>query len=139
MSITLDQANLDRFTGSEHWYRHWTGAMVYTDGIHYLCENGAAWLIDIVASYQNQAQLRKGDLADFQLWELKVSDRTGIVTCRADSDKKPVITQEIEYTDFSLPDCMSSWEAWTVRHPARCACCLASDNPNTLRPRVHSK
>ena len=95
--------NLLHFTGTEHHYRHWTKALIFTDGIHYLEENGAAWLLDVIASHQMNAKLKKGQLADFQVWELKVNpDKTAVVTCRADSKVPPAITQKIEYTDFPL-------------------------------------
>ena len=104
MAATFTESDLSNFYGTEHWYRHWTGLLVYTDGIHYLVEHGAAWLVDAVASYQTEPKLNKGMLADFQIWELKVKDSKAVLTCRADSGKKPVVTQEIEYTDFPLSE-----------------------------------
>ena len=59
-------------------------------------------MLDVIASHQLKPDLNTGDLRDFQLWELKVKDGTGVVTCKADSDKKPVVTQKIEFTDFPL-------------------------------------
>jgi hypothetical protein len=100
MSTTVNLANLHNFTGTENYYRHWTRALVYTDGIHYLMENGAAWLVDAVASYQKRAPLTKGDLKEFQIWELESKDGKAVLTCKADSNKKPAITQNIEFTDF---------------------------------------
>lgn len=44
-------------------------------------------------------------LKAFQIWQLVVhDDRSAILTVRADSDQDPVITQDIPYTDFSLPE-----------------------------------
>ena len=61
--------DLHAFTGTEHYYRHFTG-LHYTDGIYYLAEHARAyWLIDLVASYQHR--LKK---VPFQLWELRVND-----------------------------------------------------------------
>ena len=37
----ITESDLKQFTGSEHWYRHWTGKLVYTDGIHFLCRKWA--------------------------------------------------------------------------------------------------
>lgn len=96
-TINLDV--LSQFSGSEKWYKHWLGGVIYTDGIHYLVENGAAWLVDAIASYQ-KGKLLEGDLKDFQIWTLEVADRKALLTCQADSDQKPVVSQKIEYTDF---------------------------------------
>lgn len=98
----LTEQTLHRFTGTENYYRHWMRKLVYTDGLHYLEKNGAAWLLDVIASHQLDPKLNKGNLKDFQLWELKVKDSKGIVTCKEDSDKPAAVTQEIEYTDFPL-------------------------------------
>lgn len=107
---------LESFTGTEHHYRHPFG-LTFTDGVRHLildiarvraddggrC-NGAFWLLDAIAAHQPKAKLRCGS---FQLWTLAVSvvedRRRATLTCCADSDKPPVITQEIEYTDFPLP------------------------------------
>lgn len=103
MSCTVTQSDLDQFIGSTDMYQHWTRQFHYTTGVQYLCENGAAWLVDAIASHQFEPKLKKGDLKYFQIWDLKVDGGSGILTCRADSDKKPVVSQEIEYTDFPLP------------------------------------
>ncbi len=68
--------------------------------MQYLCENGAAWLIDAIASYQFEKVLLEGDLKYFQIWNLEVSGSSAVLTCRSDSDEPAVISQEIEYTDF---------------------------------------
>lgn len=103
MSCTVTQNVLDQFTGSATMYRHWTRQFHYTTGVHYLCEHGAAWLIDAIASHQFDPKLRTGDLRHFQVWELEVNGSSGLLTCRPDSDEEPVVSQEIEYTDFPLP------------------------------------
>lgn len=40
-------------------------------------------------------------LQEFQLWQLSVCDGHGTLTLLRDTDD-PVLTQEIEYTDFPL-------------------------------------
>jgi hypothetical protein len=90
--------------GSEENRRHWTGRILYTEGVQYLAESaGAYWLIDVVASYQRDRRLK--GCQGFQLWELKVNleEKTGVVTVRMDSDTTPLITQSLVYTDFPLP------------------------------------
>lgn len=99
MAATVDLAELDGFIGTERWFRHWTGAVHYTEGMHYLERNGAAWLIDAIASYQH-GELLEGDLHYFQLWRLEAKNGKAVLTCRSDSDQEPVVTQQIEYTDF---------------------------------------
>jgi hypothetical protein len=113
MATTIDFSELAQFTGSERWFKHWTGVYV-TDGVHYLMENGAAWLVDAIASHQT-GKLLDGDLKYFQIWTLEVrgpksgegihpklssETRQATLTCKADSDVPPAVTQEIEFTDF---------------------------------------
>ena len=94
---------LDGFYGPSQWYRHPFGRLVYTDGIHFLVENGAAWLLDVVASYQS-AKLDQ-QTEGFQLWILKVNaDRSCVVTCQADSNTPNLVEQKIPYTDFPLDE-----------------------------------
>ena len=100
MTTTINKLDLANFYGTEHYYRHWTNQLVYTDGIHYLVEHGAAWLVDAIASWQTQANLNKGNLKQFQLWELEVKNHHAILTCKSDSGQPAVVKQKIEYTDF---------------------------------------
>jgi len=99
MATTIDLSQLGHFNGTQQWFRHWTGAVVYTEGVHYLEQNGAAWLVDAIASHQT-GNLLKGELRDFQLWKFTSKNNKGVLTCQADSDRKPARTQKIEYTDF---------------------------------------
>jgi hypothetical protein len=100
MSCKITQNDLSNFYGTENHYWHWTKRLKYTDGIHFLVGNGASWLVDAIASYQGEKALKSQRLQDFQLWELKVSGNSAVLTCRGDSGEKPVVTQNIEYTDF---------------------------------------
>lgn len=100
MSCKITKSDLDNFYGTSQWYKHWTRKLTYTDGIHFLVENGAAWLVDAIASYQGEKALKSPRLQDFQLWELKVTGNSAVLTCKGDSGEKPVVTQNIEYTDF---------------------------------------
>ena len=98
----LTEADLAQFTGTEHWYRHWTGRGTFTDGIKFMADRaGAYWLIDVVFSHQLKAKVRA---EPFQIWELKVKDGKGVVTMRRDSDCKPIVTQRLEYTDFPMAE-----------------------------------
>lgn len=96
------EADLNQFSGTETYWKHWMG-IVYTDGVQFLSQNGAGWLVDLVASHQLNPKLRTGDLNDFQLWELTVNDdNTAVATCRGDSDTPVVVEQKIEFSDFPL-------------------------------------
>lgn len=107
MTCTISKFNLDQFTGSQSMYKHHFGKLYYTEGCEYLCANGCAWLIDAIASYQGTKALKTEDLKYFQLWELALSKIDGspymaTLTCRADTDVEPAVTQEIEYTDCPI-------------------------------------
>ncbi len=97
------QTEITQFTGTDNWYRHWTKAITYTDGVKFVAEKyGAYWLIDAIASYQHKKILHENGLEDFQLWELTVNQEksTAILKCRRDTDEAPLITQRIPFTDF---------------------------------------
>jgi hypothetical protein len=114
MTAKLTESDLSGFTGTEHWYRHWTRKLVYTDGVKFLAQKGeAAWLIDAIASYQGDRKITGNNmLRDMQFWKLKKGEgNSATLTCRADSDVKPAITQKIEYTDFPLNEV----EIWVER------------------------
>lgn len=98
MENTITTHQLNQFTGTENWYRHWLG-ILYTDGVKFLAEKaGAYWLIDAVASYQ-----RKLKDVPFQVWTLDVKkDNSAILQMREDSDMPVRVEQVIEYSDFPL-------------------------------------
>ena len=77
---------------------------VITDGIYALAEAAECyWLLDIIGSYQSNSKLDRY----FQVWRLtKNEDGSAVVVGM--NDTKPVITQEIEYTDFPL-DSIDIW------------------------------
>jgi hypothetical protein len=107
--------NLKHFCGTEQYYKHFLGIR-YTDGVKYLAENAQCyWLIDAIASHQPTAN-KNQRLREFQLWFLHVGDthefikpkagNKAVLTCWEDtptSDTKPVVIQQIPFTDFPLP------------------------------------
>ncbi|REJ65650.1 MAG: hypothetical protein DWQ31_17065 [Planctomycetota bacterium] len=101
---TLSETDLAMFTGGDEVYRHSLSGLLYTQGIQYMAEHvGAYWLIDAIASYQRDRRITGNrELMEFQLWELTVSGSEAVLTCKADSDRDPAITQEIPFTDFPL-------------------------------------
>jgi hypothetical protein len=78
-----------------------------TDGTHYLAEEaGAYWLMDAIMSHQ-PAVLKHPDtrLREIQFWRLVVApDHSSVLSCVADSGCPAAVTQEIEFTDFPLPE-----------------------------------
>jgi hypothetical protein len=103
------------FSGTEQWYRHggfWRHEILLTDGVMHLAENGgqnsgtAFWLIDAIASYQGEKALARHP---FQVWKLIVTEsadhsRCAKLVCTNGNNEKPIVEQEIEYTDFLLDD-----------------------------------
>jgi len=103
------------FSGTEQWYRHggfWRHEILLTDGIMYLAEHGgrnngtAFWLVDAIASYQGEKVLARHP---FQVWKLVVTEEEGQsrcarLICTNGNSEKPIVEQEIEYTDFLLDE-----------------------------------
>jgi hypothetical protein len=98
--INKIKAQLEQFTGTENYYKHFTG-IKYTDGVLFLAEKlNCFWFLDIIASYQYK--LRD---VPFQIWKVQVNgDNTGLVTMKEDSDQPVKIQQELKYTDFPLDE-----------------------------------
>ena len=92
------ELNLENFTGTEHYYKHWLGK-VYTDGVKYIADQcGAHWLLDAVFSYKRNEPL--------QVWNLKVNqlDNSALLAMVEDKGEPALIRQEIPYTDFPLEE-----------------------------------
>jgi hypothetical protein len=97
---SLDPAELSRFTGSEHWYRHGlVRSIVFTDGAKYIADQaGAYWLLDEIALAQRFD--KKVGAQEFQVWKLAVNaDDTAVLTCE-DGNGNTVFSKAIEFTDF---------------------------------------
>ena len=90
-------------TGSEAFHRHWTGKLVYTDGVRFMAEEcGAWWLVDLIASWQIKARVRA---EPFQLWLLSApASESGpwVASCWTDTpgEGRRVARQTMEYSDF---------------------------------------
>jgi len=114
MPLTL--ADLSGFTGCDQWTRHWMNRnLIYSEGMAHVAEHaggGAFWLIDAIASHEGHnpelVALKQAD-PDFDFlhfWYLHVDTEkhTAVLECGLDSDQPAVVRQEIEYTDFPLPE-----------------------------------
>lgn len=104
----LTQADLNRYTGSECYYRHTLNRRcVFTEGVHYLAEAaGAFWLIDAIILAQPYEDALKR--TEFQCWTLAVrEDLSAVLTC-TNGNHVYVYSQDISITDFPL----KSVELW---------------------------
>ena len=102
---TLSKSDLNQFTGTEQWYRHWTGGnFLYTDGIRHVAEAGGAfWLIDEIAFAQKIPAVA---FEEFQTWKLTVSTgRSATLTCE-NGNSRPIWRKSIPFTDFPLTGIM---------------------------------
>lgn len=103
--MSLNESDLAQFSGSDNWYKHFTG-FLYTDGLQYVAETGGAhWLIDaICTNAKHQKKItQNARLRDFQLWILTVKeDKSATLCCYEDSGMPLAFTQKIPYTDFPL-------------------------------------
>lgn len=103
------------FSGTEQWYRHggfWRHEILLTDGVMHLAENGgrnsgtAFWLMDAISSYQGEKVLARHP---FQVWKLIATEvegqsRCARLVCTNGNNDKPIVEQDIEYTDFLLDE-----------------------------------
>lgn len=92
------EAELKRFTGSEHCYRH-KPKLLLTDGAKFLADQtGCYWLYDIVSSVPPE-------LLDYWFAVVKLTvdlvAKTGVVVIEDGNDRQ-LYRQEIPLTDFSL-------------------------------------
>ena len=100
--LTAD--DLNQFTGSETFYRHWSNRkVVFTEGAHFVAERGGAcWLLDEIALIQPYDKVVAAE--EFQVWKLKVNaDTSATLTCE-DGNGKTVFTKRIPFTDFPLDE-----------------------------------
>jgi hypothetical protein len=94
-------------TGTEHYWR------VFPDNDKFLLTNGAKdmaeicgafWLITAVFSWQGEDKVKN---EPFQIWVLRFIDQTkgddALLICEDGNDRE-LARQEIEYTDFPLPE-----------------------------------
>ena len=104
--------DLNGFYATSEWHHHRCFArfpVFLTDGALYLAEHGGAgattayWLMDVIASYQGEKQMKR--IENPQLWKIECfgegSKRSCVVSC-GNNPNKPIIQQEIEWTNFLL-------------------------------------
>ena len=92
--------NMTQAIGTTQYIKHFTGLLVFTDGVNQLRQDADAfWLVDAIASYQIEHKDK-----EFQIWELAVDTekKTAVLTMKEDSDKPKLVKKEIAFTDFPL-------------------------------------
>jgi hypothetical protein len=93
------------FRGTSRYHRHLfpgKSPIAITDGCKYVRDElNANWLFDAILKYQDEPLLKK---VNFQIWEFRQlrKDLTWLLTCKEDTDKKPLISQSIKFSDFPL-------------------------------------
>lgn len=100
--LTLTEAHLAQFTGSETFFRYWFNRKIlFTEGVHYVAEHGGpCWLVDEIALAQNDTKVAA---EEFQTWKLTVAtDRSALLVCE-DGNFNVVTSKRIPFTDFPLP------------------------------------
>ena len=107
---------LSQFHGIAEYHKHLfpgKSPLLLTDGCKYVRDAcNAYWLFDAILSYQCEKILRN---VNFQIWELKQlrKDLSWLLTCREDMNKKPLISQHIEFSDFPI-DYIKIWVIGSV-------------------------
>ena len=100
--LRLIKADLDQFTGTEHWFRHALNrAVLFTDGAKHVADAGGAyWLLDEIALIQPYE--KRVSAEGFQVRTLRVNpDRSATLTCE-DGNGNAVFSKQIAFTDFPL-------------------------------------
>lgn len=94
--------DLERFTGSEQFYRHaFVRKVLYTEGAKYVANAaGAYWLLDEIAF--SQMTVTKLQNEAFQVWKLQVTGSKAKIVVE-DGNDNVVFTKAINFTDFPEP------------------------------------
>ena len=111
------RAELRQFTGSTEFYRHFSNAVIYTEGVRYLARKaGLYWLIDLIASLQPRA-LKDRMLREFQLWELRIANGKAVLVCLRDSDDE-AFRIPLKFADSALDYVRLYLEGGTLMLPS---------------------
>jgi hypothetical protein len=89
--------NFQDYTGTENWYRHFTG-LLFTDGVRAVAETYQAyWLIDLVFSHQLSPAVKA---EEFQKWVLSRKNGNAFEATCDDGNGHIVARQAIPFSDF---------------------------------------
>ena len=106
MSISnITHENLSHFWGSEQLFFHpLFRGIHYTEGVRFLNNNGAGWLIEMILGTILGApkHAKKHEFIHVRLW-VNVTSKIGTLKFD-DGNGKVFYSKDIEYTDFPLPE-----------------------------------
>lgn len=99
-STKLSKTELDRFTGTEHYYRHALNReILYTDGAKHVADYGGAhWLLDLIALAQRYEERISRE--PFQVWALAIRPDCSATVTVEDGNHRVVWTHKIAFSDF---------------------------------------
>lgn len=103
--IEVVQSYLSQCNGTNEYHQYnqaWASALL-TDGVLLIAETyGAFWLIDLILSYQTREFKKKYPIEEYplQYWHLEKNATGGCKVWMDYIEDVPVITQEVEFTDF---------------------------------------
>ena len=99
----LTQLELRQFSGTEQYFKSsiFTSQMIHTDGVQYVVENGAGWLVDLVASHLKSVArwtFNSGGFAVVILRKNKTGNGAKVRMSDGNGNEKTL--QAVRYTDF---------------------------------------
>lgn len=116
MIQNITPSNLAQFFGSENCYYHpMFKAMKYTDGVKFVSDNGANWLVVAVLSHAIPL-MKKGE--EFIVAKLVKTANGGALLTLDNGDEKVLAKQEFSLTDFPLPNITFYCENWMMMLPS---------------------
>jgi len=93
MPNTLKREDLDQFTGSFYYYKHY--GLLLTDGAQHCAVHGCSWMMDVIWSYMGKIKVDSFSVARF-----KLDGKGGCTFTLDDGNGNVRATQAIEYTDL---------------------------------------
>lgn len=99
----LHEQDLQRFTGSENWYRHpLFRSFLYTDGVQYVAEKGNAyWILDKIFACQSCVPGLVNEPMCFWEMTLNAEGQGARLVC-TDGNGRGLYAENILFTDFPL-------------------------------------
>lgn len=115
MAVNFELSELSNFHGTENYYFHpiykaMGCKVVYTDGVKYVANNGADWLLNMILSiFITSDKIKKAIKkdGDYQYYffgiELKVNKDTSAVLTFDDGNDNIIVSEKIPYANLPMP------------------------------------
>ncbi|MDY6936917.1 MAG: hypothetical protein SWY16_04550 [Cyanobacteriota bacterium] len=102
--MAFTRANLQQFYGSETFYRNpLFGKYRYTEGVKYIGDNGASWLVTDILAFQGEPDIQAyAKQEHFQAWTLTVNDDESATLVCEDGNNRVIFAHDYTYVDFPL-------------------------------------